>query len=84
MKPQRRGMEFDETELEALKATVSSPGWKLIAARIVKAKAQAVNDLTQDQPELSTSKKRGFIDGLSTALAIPDILMAEAKKGGAK
>jgi hypothetical protein len=73
-------MQFDETELEALKATLQSPGWKLIATRIQHAKVQAVNDLTQDQPELGTAKKRGFIEGLTTALAIPDILMAEAKR----
>ncbi len=79
-----RKTKLDRVDADQIQQTLASPGWQFIRQRIERAVLLKVSELRKPLDPVQTATVRGEIEGLELALAVPEILRAEAAKGDAK
>lgn len=82
MKPKREPL--DRVDAEMLREMTKGIAWRLYRGRLERELQRQTEALVREQPETQTAMIRGKIDGLRTALRIPDILIKEASAVPAK
>lgn len=73
---------LDAMDAEALQEMLDSPAWKLVARGITNMREFKLRDLARHHTEVETATLRGEIEAFARALAVPLVLIEEAKRGG--
>lgn len=81
MRPQRKKQELDQVDYEALKSLNEQRGWRLYRLRLLTTLETKLRALERDAGQEETVALRAEIRTLRAVLAIPDILLSEAKTG---
>lgn len=79
-KKRPRKHKLDQVDAEAIREMQQTRGWKLFASRFEMLRASKRRELEQDLDAVQTADVRGFLKGLNTVAAIPDILEREGSK----
>ena len=76
----RRKRKLDRVDADQIEQTLASAGWQFIRQRIERTVAVKVDEVLAPLDPVKTAHVRGVIEGLKVALAVPEILKAEASK----
>lgn len=76
---EQRKPRLDAIDLENLDGMTSMGIYKIVKDRISSVRTQKLAELVQPHSEIETATLRGFIEGLDTALRVPEILRREAE-----
>lgn len=77
-----RDEKLDPVDAEQIQEMLESPGWKHVKRGLENLRDTKMRDLVRQHTEVETARIRGEIGTAETALAMPEALMAEARKGG--
>ncbi len=76
--------QMDAVDAEQIQETLDSPGWRWVKRGLENYRDIKMRDLVRTHTEIETATLRGEIAAAERAIAMPQALIAEARKGGAK
>lgn len=71
---------YDTIDIQHLKETASSAGYKIIEHRIHEMMATKFRELQSDLDPMATAKCRGFLEAIRTVLGLPEQLETEMRQ----
>ena len=74
----RRKHKLDRVDADQIEQTLASAGWQFIQQRIERTVRVKTDEVLAPLDPVKTEHVRGVIEGLKIALAVPEILKAEA------
>lgn len=77
----RKRERLDGIDSQHVSDTLDTRGWQLIRQRLERTRDLKIRELVKPSDAVTTAQLRGLIEGLGIALRVPEILMAEGKKG---
>ncbi len=72
--------QIDAVDAEQIQEMLDSPGWQWIKLALEMKQQEKMRDLVRPHTEVQTATLRGEIDALGIAAAMPQVLIAEARK----
>ncbi len=76
--------ELDPVDAEQIQETLDSPGWAHVLRGLINYRDVKMRELARDAGEVVTAKIRGQVEAIERAMAMPEALIAEARKGAKK
>lgn len=73
---------LDAVDAEIIQEMLDSSGWQYVKRGLENYRDIKMRELARDSDEVKTSKIRGEIAAIESAITMPEALIAEARKGG--
>jgi hypothetical protein len=71
---------YDTIDIQNLKETAQSAGYKIISQRIYDMMSAKFRELQSDLDPVATAKCRGFLEAINVVLGLPERLEAEMRQ----
>ncbi len=72
---------LDAVDAEQIQEMLESPGWRLVKHGLEVFRDIKMRDLVRQHTEVETATLRGAIEAVERAIAMPNAMIAEARKG---